>query len=116
MNSEDMEFKRMMEDEFDKYFSDLEDDLDDEVRTIILTDESGNELEFEFIDLIEYDREEYVVLLPVEGSEDSDEVLILRLDESGDQEAYESVEDESILASVFEIFKEKFKEEFNFID
>ena len=33
---------------------------------IILNDENGNEVQFEFLDLIEYDEEEYVVLLPVE--------------------------------------------------
>ena len=33
---------------------------------IILNDEDGNEVEFEFLDLIEYEGEEYVVLLPVE--------------------------------------------------
>ena len=32
---------------------------------IVLNDEDGNEVEFEFLDLIEYEGEEYVVLLPV---------------------------------------------------
>ena len=36
---------------------------------IILNDEDGNEVEFEFLDLIEYEGEEYVVLLPVEEEE-----------------------------------------------
>ena len=85
---------------------------------LVLNDEDGNEVEFEFLDLIEYEGEEYVVLLPNEEEEDSDEVLILKLEdtESEDEESYVSVEDEDILNSVFEIFKEKFKDEFNFID
>ena len=33
---------------------------------LVLNDEEGNEVEFEFLDLIEYEGEEYVVLLPVE--------------------------------------------------
>ena len=33
---------------------------------IILNDEEGNEIQFEFLDLIEYNSEEYVVLLPVD--------------------------------------------------
>ena len=33
---------------------------------VILNDEEGNEVQFEFLDLIEYDGEEYVILLPVE--------------------------------------------------
>lgn len=85
---------------------------------IILNDEEGNETEFEFLDLIEYEGEEYVVLLPVEESEDAGEVVILKLEdtESEDEESYVSVDDEEVLNKVFEIFKEKFKDDFNFVD
>ena len=87
--------------------------------TLILNDEEGNEVEFEFLDLIEYEGEEYVVLLPVEEeSEEPGEVVILKLEdtESEDEESYVSVEDENVLNKVFEIFKEKFEDEFNFVD
>ena len=85
---------------------------------IILNDEEGNEAEFEFLDLIEYDGEEYVVLLPVEESDEAGEVVILKLEdtESEDEESYVSVDDEDVLNKVFEIFKEKFKDDFNFVD
>ena len=85
---------------------------------IILNDEEGNEAEFEFLDLIEFEGEEYVVLLPVEESEEAGEVVILKLEdtESEDEESYVSVDDEDILNKVFEIFKEKFKDDFNFVD
>jgi len=85
---------------------------------IVLNDEEGNEAEFEFLDLIEYDGEEYVVLLPVEESDDAGEVVILKLEdtESEDEESYVSVDDEEVLNKVFEIFKEKFKDDFNFVD
>ena len=85
---------------------------------IILNDEEGNEAEFEFLDLIEYEGEEYVVLLPVEEADDAGEVVILKLEdtESEDEESYVSVDDEDILNKVFEIFKEKFKDDFNFVD
>ena len=97
-------------------------ELDENISNIIvLNDENGNEVQFEFLDLIEYDSEEYVVLLPVleEGQEDDGEVVILKVDDSeenGDEESYVSVDDEETLTAVFEIFKEKFKEEFNFTD
>ena len=78
----------------------IEDDMDN---IIILNDEDGNEVQFEFLDLIDYDEEEYVVLLPVE-------------EDSEDEESYVGVEDEEILNKVFEIFKEKFKDEFNYVD
>ena len=86
---------------------------------IVLNDEDGNEVEFEFLDLIEYDGESYVVLLPNDDDEEeAGEVLILKLEDndSEDEESYVSVEDEEILNKVFEIFKDKFKDEFNFID
>ena len=86
---------------------------------IVLNDEEGNEVQFEFLDLIEYDGEEYVVLLPMEESEEeSGEVVILKVEdtESDEEESYVSVDDEETLNKVFEMFKEKFKDEFNFID
>ena len=88
---------------------------------VVLNDESGAEVEFEFLDLIELDGEEYVVLLPIEEEEDPEaagEVVILKLEdtESEDEESYVSVDDEEILNKVFEMFKEKFKDEFNFVD
>ena len=85
---------------------------------IVLNDENGNEIEFEFLDLIEYEGEEYVVLLPHDEEEDADEVVILKLEDtdSEDEESYVSVDDEDVLQAVIDIFKEKFKDEFNFID
>ena len=69
----------------------------------------------------ELDNEEYVVLLPVtsEGEEDEGEVVILKLEDTDDdseEESYVGVEDEEILNQVFEIFKDKYKDEFNFVD
>ena len=89
---------------------------------VILNDEEGNEVRFEFLDLVELDDEEYVVLLPVNevGEEVEGEVVILKLeendDEDSDEESYVSVEDEDTLNKVFEIFKDKFKDDFDFVD
>lgn len=88
---------------------------------VILNDEDGNEVRFEFLDLVELEEEEYVVLLPVteEGEEEEGEVVILKVedtDEESDEESYVSIEDEEILNKVFEIFKEKFKDDFDFVD
>lgn len=85
---------------------------------IILNDENGEEVKFEFLDLIELEGEEYVVLLPASDSEDADEVVILKVEDtdSEDEESYVSVDDEDTLNKVFEIFKEKFKDDFDFVD
>ena len=99
------------------------DENNEELDNIVtLKDEDGNDIKFEFLDLIEYQGEEYVVLLPAEEDEtaEPDEVVILQLekgsDENSEEETYVSVDDENILNAVFEIFKEKFKDEFNFVD
>lgn len=96
---------------------DMEDDMDN---ILLLSDEDGNDVQFEFLDLIDYDEEEYVVLLPVEDESEDEigEVVILKVEqtESEDEESYVGVEDEEILNKVFEIFKDKFKDEFNYVD
>lgn len=88
---------------------------------IVLNDEQGNEVKFEFLDLVQLEEEEYVVLLPVseDGEEEEGEVVILKLedtDEEAEEESYVGVENEEILNKVFAIFKEKYKDEFNFVD
>ena len=84
---------------------------------IVLNDEEGNEVQIEFLDLIDFEGEEYVVLLPAEETEDAGEVVILQVEDTdSDEESYISVEDEDVLNKVFEIFKDKFKDEFNFVD
>ena len=94
-------------------------DLDN---VVILNDENGEEVRFEFLDLVELNDEEYVVLLPIteEGEEEEGEVVILKVedtdDDDSDEESYVSVDDEEILNKVFEIFKERFKDEFDFVD
>jgi len=85
----------------------------------VLNDENGEEVPFEFLDLIELDGEEYVILLPVEEDEETEgEVVILKVEDtdSEEEESYVSVEDEEVLQKVFDMFKEKFKDEFNFIE
>lgn len=88
--------------------------LTDEDELFVLNDEDGNEIKFEFLDLIELENENYVVLYPVEN--EADEVVILRVQETeGEQDEYLSV-DEKTLQAVYAIFKEKFKDVYDFQD
>ena len=94
-------------------------EMDEELDNIItLNDEDGNEVKFEFLDLIEYGGEEYVILLPADEGENAEEVVILKVEDtdSEEEESYVGVEDQEILNAVFAIFKDKFKDEFNFVD
>lgn len=94
--------------------------MQEENSNVVLLDEEGNEHEFEHLDTFEYNGEAYVVLIPVlpeEDESDVDEVLIFRLvtDEEG-EEALLAIEDEAELDMVFEEFKNRMKDEFDFED
>lgn len=91
----------------------LEMELDE---VIVLEDEEGNEIEFELGDKIVYEGKEYVVLLPL--AEDDSGIVILEYQPSDDEEGdlYMDVEDENVLSAVFEMFKEKYKDEYDFVD
>ena len=112
-------------DENENLNNEVELDDEDELESNIVTlkDELGNDVNFEFLDLIEYEGDNYVILLPAEPTDDeeSDEVVILKEDKDAEkdddeEESYVSVDNEETLNKVFEIFKEKFKDEFNFVD
>ena len=84
---------------------------------IVLTDEDGVDVEFEFCASVEYEGNEYVVLLPTE--DDDGEVVILQVMEDedageDDEATYVGVDDEDVLQAVFEIFKEQAGDEFDF--
>ena len=67
------------------FFGEEEDILNDDEELFTLTDEDGNEIKFEFLDLIELENENYVVLYPIENN--NDEVVILRVQETeGEQD------------------------------
>ena len=87
----------------------------DEMNILTLTDEFGNETEFEYLDVIEYNGEEYLILLPTE--EGNDEIVILLIEPVDEEnENYLAVEDEPTLAAVYEIFKERYKDVLTFAD
>ena len=88
------------------------DDLDN---IVVLTDQNGEDTEFEFLDIVEYDGKEYCILMPVETADDG-EVVIFRIEGEGEDEQYVGVEDEEECQRVFEAFREKAKDDFNFVD
>ena len=80
---------------------------DEESNIIVLEDDLGNEVEFEYLDVIEYEGEEYILLLPADD-EEADEVLILKIVSLDDEtESFEGIEDQELLDAVFAIFKDK---------
>jgi uncharacterized protein YrzB (UPF0473 family) len=90
-------------------------DFDELDNLIVLNDEEGNEVEFEFLDVVELEDKEYVVLLPVEEAEKG-EVVIFRIEGNEDDESYVSLDDEAEAEKVFKAFKEKTKDDFDFVE
>ena len=89
--------------------------LQEEENLITLTDDSGVETTFEYLDCIEYQGKEYLALLPVD--EESNEVVILEIEPVDEEnENYLAVEDEKLLNEVYAIFKEKYKDILTFED
>lgn len=77
--------------------------------TVTLTDENGNDCEFELIDAIEHGGKKYCVLYPIELSaeeREAEEPLILEyvFDENGDY--LEELEDEDEYDEIYELYRE----------
>ena len=88
---------------------------EEETSILTLTDENGNDVDFEYMDCIEYEGKEYLVLMPAE--EESDEIVILEIEPVDEEnENYLSVQDEAVLNAVFAIFKEKYADILTFED
>lgn len=79
--------------------------LDDGI--ITFTDEQGEDVKFEILDVIAMDSKEYLVVLPVdEQNEDEEGVLILEIKEENGEEVYDTVVDDEEAEKVFKKFEE----------
>ncbi len=88
---------------------------EEEVSILTLTDENGQDVEFEYLDVIEYEGKEYLILLPVD--EEEAEIVILEVEPVDEEnENYLAVTDEAVLDAVYGIFKEKFQDVLEFED
>ena len=88
---------------------------EEEVSILTMTDENGADVEFEYLDCIDYEGKEYLVLMPVEAEEA--EIVILEIQPVDEEtENYLAVEDEQVLDAVYGIFKERFQDFFTFAD
>ena len=81
--------------------------MEENDRIVTLTDEDGNEIDFEFLDTVEYNGAEYGVFLPCDDEEGL--VTILKFDstEDDDTDSFSEVESEDVLQAVFDLFMEK---------
>ena len=88
---------------------------EEETSVLTLTDENGEDTEFEFLDCIEYEGKEYLVLIPTE--EGANEIVILEVEPVDEEnENYIAVESEDILDAVYDIFKSRYSDILTFED
>ena len=88
--------------------------LEEEESILTLTDENGDDINFEYLDCIEYDNVEYLVLMPVE---EPNHIVILQIEPVDEEnENYLAVEDEATLEAVYALFKERYQDVLTFAD
>ena len=88
---------------------------EEESNLLTLTDENGVETTFEYLDCIEYQGKEYLVMIPAE--DDADEIVILEIEPVDEEnENYLAVEDDATLDAVYAIFKDRYKDVLHFAE
>lgn len=87
---------------------------------VVLVDEDGKETEFEYLDFIEMNGNEYVVLTPYKEDYDEDytdeeDVVIFRVEHNSDgEDTFISIEDEDEMDRVFEEFQARIENYWDF--
>lgn len=88
---------------------------EEESSILTLTDENGVDTDFEYLDCLEYQGKEYLILTPAEDEETN--IVILEIEPVDEEnENYLAVEDEEALDGVYALFKEKYKDVLTFED
>ena len=106
--------RAFLEGEFTMENNDILQEQEEEVSILTLTDENGEDVEFEYLDVIEYEGDEYLILLPTD--EDDTSIVILKIEPVDEEtENYVSVDDETV-SIVYDLFKEKYKDILTFED
>ena len=87
---------------------------EDESSILSLTGDNGETLDFEYLDCIEYEGTEYLVLTPVD---EPGQLVIMRIEPVDEEnENYLAVEDDATLDAVYAIFKERYEDSLTFVD
>ena len=88
---------------------------EEESTILTLTDEDGESMDFEYLDSVDYEGKEYLVLMPAD--EAATEIVILEVEPVDEEnENYLPVMDEKLLNAVYSIFKERYKDVLTFED
>ncbi|MBQ4082598.1 MAG: DUF1292 domain-containing protein [Clostridia bacterium] len=88
---------------------------------ITISDDEGNEFEFEVLDRVEDDDGRYVALAPVYDNPEDElagdgQLVILRVVEEDGEEFFEEFDDEDKFQEIADIFMDRLSEEYEFDD
>lgn len=78
--------------------------MENDVKTIVLNDEEGNEIEFDVITKLDIEDKEYVIVIPASGEEE--DPIALRIDKDSEgNDVLVTIEDEEEFSVVEEAFE-----------
>jgi len=77
--------------------------MDNENNSIVLTDENGEEREFEVIATLEVEGNEYAILLPLD--EETDEALVFKIIEENGEEVLQYVDNDEEIDMVADAYE-----------
>lgn len=83
---------------------------------ITIVDDNGNEIELEYVDALEHEGVTYTAFFPTveEGADEEGEeygLIILKSTEENGETFLDSVDDEELLGTVYDLFMERFMED-----
>lgn len=82
-----------------------------------LIDEDGKTVTFEHLDTVQYKGKDYVVCIPYDDDEEVvTEVVIFMINKDKEEDCLEQVEDMEIMSAVYEMFRERNADMFDFED
>lgn len=87
--------------------------MEDMERTVVLHDDDGNSMAFNILDIVDYQEKQYAVLAMRDDNFDGG-LDIVQVECTEEEEIYSPVDDMATMQAVFAIFKEKFKDVFQF--
>lgn len=90
---------------------------EENIGIVELIDEDGETVQFEHLDTLELDGTTYVVLTPITDDEEEEgDVYIMKIVNEDGEDILVTVEDGKTIQKVFAEFKERTKDDFDFID
>ena len=91
----------------------LDESFENEIFT--LTDEDGNENQFEYMGSIEHEGTRYVALVPLEENDEGEYVLLKAVTEDG-EDMLVTIDDDEEFERIVDIFEDEFFSELDYDD